>query len=131
MSQNVIADELGVDIRQSAQVPDLVMAESFFNKLAEYGIVPETEDEQRKLWDCGELLSAHMAKTAAASRGETVLDRGLAMLQYGAKVASASAPAAQQELELAEEVSSKVAMYLENPDVFSHGLALFAENSKG
>lgn len=125
---NQIAEALGVDIEQSRQVPQLVMAEAFFNKLAEFNIVPRNDDEQLKLWQIGEMLEAQANKVASAT-SNSVLDHGLNLLQVAQNRASGSKTAAAQQADFDTEVQDKTAMYLDHPEYFAHGLALFSEQA--
>lgn len=125
---NQIADSLGVDMEQSRQMPDIVMAESFFTKLAELGITTDDQNEQLQLWQIGELLE-HQERKVASQPKHTLVSAGLSLLQQATKTASDSRPAQELRADFNAEVSSKTAAFLSNPVYFAHGLALFTEQA--
>lgn len=117
---NKIASVLGLDGEQTQSVPQFLVTDAFFNKLAEYGIQPQSEAEASKLWEIGERLQSQQAQ-AVATKQASVLDQAFAMVTKSAAAPEGQAAPSQQEL--AAEVQSKTAMYLNNPQLFAHGLA--------
>lgn len=102
--ENKVASALDVNLDEAAMLPDLVTTHVFFAKLAEFGVVPQTEDEAQVLLALG---------------GELAQDERLDQ----AKVAASP----EERASLVAEVQTKTAAFMEDPAIFAAVLALVHE----
>lgn len=121
MSQELL-ETLGVDPNRMEEFAASVVHNSFFDKLAEYNIVPQTPEEAAKLIESANRLEQIQRKTAAYAN-QSRIDRVYNLLAGGDKQA-ASPVVAQQRLEV--EVMDKTAAYLQNPECFAYAIGLRA-----
>jgi len=127
-----IAEFLEIDPGQVEHVPALLIEESFFNKLAEYGIVAADESEAYKLLQLSDALCDREAKIASANTGgRSILDYGLDLLNATAKTASASDAGRSEQVRIAAEASEKTAAYLNSPELFAAGLIMVEQMHGG
>lgn len=122
---NAIAKELNLDPEVSRQLPQTLVSDAFFTKLAEYGITPRDSDELAEYWELGEKLTEQTAKLAS-NQERSVLKTALAMVNKHASKPQGEAVAHN----IADEAAAKTAMYLNNPEVFGHGLVLLTDSNK-
>lgn len=125
---SAISETLGLDEELSRQIPGTLVADAFFTKLAEFGIVPQDETEQAQYWQLGELISSRQQKVAQHAR-QSKIQNALAMATKAAGLPEGQG-GLPESAQLDAEVASKVAAYMHNPEVFGHGLVLMYDDAQ-
>lgn len=120
MSQNNnLVEALGVDPSRMQEFRDAIVYNSFFSKLADYGIVPASEQHAAQLCEMADRLSQHEQKTAAAATNDRIGNAYNIMAGIGAK--HAQSPQGRQQV-FAADVADKTASFLSDPEMFAYAL---------
>ena len=110
-----IAEQLGIDRQQAAGAPELIRKQAFFQRLAEHGITPKSDQEAIRLLQASDVLEA---KTASFEQALNPVTRATDMLLgKQAQAPGRAAPSIDQERQGA--VGSYLQACLQDPVTYA------------
>lgn len=109
-----LAEDLQIDLDEAKQVPQIIRKHAFFARLAEYGIVPQTEQEAVNLMQASDVLEE---KTASMAAKANPVNRALGIILKDKQTCSNSKVASNpnsHDVSLEQNRKEACAEYMQN-----------------